>query len=298
MSNETMSDFEVRLHDMNVEFGEIRFSDLQAITAAMQQLSTRIAGNLSGQSGLGRPPRYVQDAATLRLTGLSDGSTKLLVGFGMYGQRALDVRPSDTSEGGDEPLADLLEVTARRFWQIIEGAYDGRPPAWTTPSVAGSTVAVIKALRRAAQRVEFTRYADERRLSFRTDVDLGSWNELARQADEGIATVAGRLTLVDLDASKFRIRDDVGNRITLHEVTDADDAVGLTGQRVQATGALRRTKGGRIALADVLVSPFESLVRPPEPVHSVLVAPTPTGGIPQADLTTEEIYAMLALIDE
>src|SRR6476661_2714484 len=116
-----MDNHNLELHLFQVKgvmhHGEIRLGDLAAISAALQDLNTRIARLITGQT-TGRTPEVVAKVAQLRLTGLRDGSTKLDIGYGDE-----EVLPDSDSE-----FSRLEDETAERFWQIIEGITTGKRP--------------------------------------------------------------------------------------------------------------------------------------------------------------------------
>jgi hypothetical protein len=56
----------------------------------------------------------------------------------------------------------------------------------------------------------------------------------------GRVVVTGVLVMVDLEARRLRMRDDVGHDITLEDVQDVDAAARLIGRRVVARGMAER----------------------------------------------------------
>ena len=221
--------------------GEIRLVDLAGIGDALHELNTRIARLVVGQEGVGRSRDAAAQVAQLRLAGINQGSTRLLLRYGGPPQLAPEW-------GGTE------NETAEKFWEIIAALAEGRRPAWTTALVAQSTLDLLAALSRTAGGAIITR-ADDRSVNLSSlDVPTATWEELAHpHADEDI-TVAGQLFSLDLETRHFRIRDDAGNVVFLDDVRNAAEAAILVGGRAQATGRLIAHDGDSRTLASAVVT--------------------------------------------
>jgi len=215
-------DFELRLIGNRAPRGEILFGDLASLSAALQQLATRIGRYVVELSGPGRTPTEVERTTRLRLRGLQAGSTRLLVAYGDP-----DVLPMDLG---------LERESAARFWEVVQAIPTGARPSWVTPLVANSALAVVDALGDAASAVEFHREGEPAVTIATAHVSREPWVMGTESPTDALVSVSGRLEAVDLKTSRFRIRDDVGNAISLRDVADAEVAAALVGQRTTATG--------------------------------------------------------------
>jgi hypothetical protein len=277
------NDLTLRLSGTHFPDGEIDLDDLGRIAEGLQELATRVGRHVVGQSGPGRTRNAAARAVGLRLTGLSPGSTVLRLAFGEEGVLVTG-----------EAEAEIVE----RFWEVLVGVEENAPPAWVPPPVADSAVKALDALTQAAARVDVEGAHGRRVAWVRGDVVRDPWLQPRLRLSEDVVTVSGRLEKVDLADRKFRIRDDVGNRIHLDDVVDAEAAAALVGRRTAATGLARYdTRGMLQGLARAALvahdipsswtsrrtSDYEELVRS---------APGPDPrGIP--DLSDEEIDAFL-----
>lgn len=73
-----------------------------------------------------------------------------------------------------------------------------------------------------------------------------------------MVVISGVLRAVDIDRGRFRIRDDVRNRIALEGVADAERAARLINRRVTATGiAVRGDNGALRAVSQPVIAAEE-----------------------------------------
>jgi hypothetical protein len=225
-------ELELRLVGAAAPDGEIRFADLAAIASSLQELSLRITRTSVDSERMGRPNDVVQGLSQLRLTGLARGSTRLLVARGAPDVLAIEPRE----------LQDLV----LKFAEVIEGVARDRRPGWVSDSVAESAEDFVKALQTAAPVVE-ARVGAGRPVRIDTRaIRRETWRRADANTDAQEVVVSGRLEAVDLRSGKFRVVDDVGNRINLQEVRDADAAAHLINQRVRATGTAVRDGSHRL----------------------------------------------------
>lgn len=277
-----------RLEGTSVPSGEIGLDTLARFGQALQELATRVARHVVGQHGPGRTVAAAATIVDLRLTGLSKGSTKLDVAFGDPEVLGFDV-------GIEREIAD-------RFWEVVVAVPAASPPPWTTALIAESTVRLIDALSGAADQTEIAR-ADGRRVTWATaTLARDPWRQPQPAPQAGSITVTGRLEKVDLSDRRFRIRDDVGNKIALEGVVDADEVGHLVGQRTTATGAPVHGRDGRLqAVHGAVLHPAPPRASwHPNAVSSLedMLATTPgpdPGGI--ADVTEQDIDELLAAIE-
>ncbi|GAB2471258.1 hypothetical protein [Xylanimonas ulmi] len=227
------AEYELRLREMTLPSGEITLADVAAIAARLQDLSTRVSRWVADIDGAGRGPRVVEDAAALRLSGVKSGSTVLAITHGVHDRLDFDT--------------PFEEQVSNQFWDIVAALGTDAPPADSPDPVRESAVGLLDALQRAAPLVQITR-GDGARVEFRpAECDRSIWRVPTRTTASEETTIVGRLEMVDLRASRLRIADDVGNRVTLEHVVEAE-AVSreMVGQRTSATGLPTRDKSGRI----------------------------------------------------
>lgn len=277
-----MDQLELRLQGTGVEDGQLTFAGLNKITGALQLLATRIGRALVGQQGPGRSPLTVENATELRLRGLHRGSTIL-----------------DVAVGEDHVLGEGLEHrTVDQIFELFSGVATDRPPPWTTPSIGEAVVQVVDALTAVSDRCELTSPGRLLVPVIPGSASRSVWPtadvENHTQAD---VSVSGRLDLVDLRRSRFRIRDAAGNDILLLRVVNVSDAARLVGRPVTARGeATLGPRGQIIAVsgADVAVTEMPSWTLP----AVVLIDATspPTGGVD--GVTPVEVEGFLASLQE
>lgn len=231
------TEYELRLQEMTLPPGEIALADMAAIAAKLQDLSTKVSRWVADIDGAGRGPRVVEEAAALRLSGVTSGSTVLAINHGVHDRLDFDM--------------PFEERVGHQFWDIVAALGTDAPPAEVPDSVRESAVSLLDALQHAAPLVQITR-GDGARVEFRPgERDRAVWRAPSRTTASEITTIVGRLEMVDLRACRFRIADDVGNRVTLEHVIDAE-AVSreMVGQRTSATGLPTRDKAGRVVSVD------------------------------------------------
>lgn len=274
---------ELALEAGDAPSGEIGLDELAAIAGSLQQLVTRVGRQVGDQQGPGRTADHVDRVTRLRLRGLRSGSTVLDVAYGEEGALPMDV-------GLEREIAD-------RFWEIVAGIGANQRPAWAGPLVADSALALRDALARSAARVQVRRGGGEAIVIDTAQADREVWREVRRITDE--VTVTGRLEAVDLKAKRFRIRDDVGNGVTLEAVDDAEQAGRLVGQRATAGGVGISDDKGRLVIrgARLVPSPLPTLwtVREAD-IDAMVAGATEPDARGLTDLTGEEADAFLDVI--
>ena len=281
-------DLDLRLSGTSSPSGEITLEALSRIAGSLQELATRVARYVIGQKGPGRTPESAARISTLRLRGISAGSTHLAVGFGEP-----DTLDFDTS---------LETEVADRYWEIINGIGTSVRPDWAVDLVAESALHLCDALSETAQTVEVSRNDGRVAKWASTVVSRSPWQSAAAIGEQTVA-VSGVLEKVDLHDRRFRIRDDVGNTVALNDVQDADHVGRLVGQRTVATGLPVTSTGSRtLALSGVSIvaSPISSDWVPGEyaDIEAVFAAapgPDPAG---VKSLTDDDLDAFFAALNE
>lgn len=279
-------EIEFRLSGTRVPDGQIGLSELSAVSVSLQELAMRIGRHSAGQSGTGRTMAAAEAVTRLRLTGLGEGSTRLVVAYGQP-----DVLPVDL---------DLEDETETAFLEVVEAIGSGRRPSWTPDLVADSAIAVMAAFGRTADSVVVTTPAGKTFTIEPSKADREVWRTASTPTDE-VARVSGRLEAVDLKSGRFRIRDDVGNAIPLDHVLDAPRVAHLIDQRVTATGeSMRGSRGELRGLTSptIAATPLPSEWEPGRRVDwsAELAKPGPDaeGG---PELTDEEFDEFLSFVD-
>lgn len=238
-------DFEIRLSVTHDPDGQISLAELAAIAARLQELATRVGRWVADIDGPGRSPAAIDEIAQLRLSGIAVGSTRLVVTRGLPG--TLDF---------EEPIEHDLSM---RFWDVLEGISTDTPPDDAPAGVRESAAGLLDALGRTSGGVRITRLRDRSQAEFRPiERNRAVWVPTPDEVPVENRAVTGRLEMVDLHSGTFRVRDDVGNAITLYRVREPENAVRLVGARATATGTRDRARRGA-ALDDVTVSPAEAL---------------------------------------
>lgn len=277
-------DLTVHLLGSDLPDGEIDFDVLAGLSGALQQLSTRVHRQSTGQT-VGRTSTQSTAVGRLRLRRLDGGSTTLVASVG--DDQALIAQPA-----AGRHLARLFEV--------LTGIGANRPPGWIDHPVAEAAVQVIDALRRASPRCEFWSDRDYRVPVFSTArVDLSVW-ALPEPPQQVVAdsTATGRLEMVDLTNRKFRLRDATGNRVPLLRVAASLEAARLVGETVTATGDGLLDEHGQLSqLEDATITradaptPWAAL---PSLSDVDWDLTPPVGGV--GDVTDEEVGEFLQLI--
>lgn len=230
----TTKTYSLRLEGLDVPDGEISFRDLSGIGEALQLMATRIARQISGYEGRGGTRATLERMSEIRLTGVAKGSTALLMRLG-------DPDALPYTEGGEEELLN------ERFEDGLEAIAANSPPEWASPLVKESIGRVAARVQASGARQATTSWGFSDTLEPKVVIELETVDLAVWKIEEEIETqrvhMTGRLDKVDLRARKFRVRDDVGNDVTLEDVADIDAAATLIGQRVIATGVAERENG-------------------------------------------------------
>ena len=280
--------FELRLQEMSIPEGEIALVDLSAIGGRLQELSTRVSRWVADIDGAGRSPSLVEEVAALRLSGTRPGSTVLAIRAGTYDTLDLD-------------LPFEREVTTK-FWEIVEALGSDAPPEDAPASVRETALQLLDALQHAAPLVSITRQ-DGAHVEFRpSERDRAAWRVASTEPAAEPITVVGRLEAVDLRSNRFRVADDVGNRIALRDVADAQVAARLVGERVAASGLPARDARGRLSsiaepvlVAAALPDTFRPHLGASEwSVPDNYVGPDPDGGV---ELDDDEWVSFLSAVN-
>jgi hypothetical protein len=238
----TVDRFTLHLHETSSPPGEIALADLAAISGRLQELTTRVGRWVAEIDRPGRSTAVVEDATTLRLSGLTEGSTVLEINRGPAGRLDFDT--------------PLEESVASRLWETMAAIGQDAPPPAAPDGIKESAVALLDALTRAAGQVEFSR-PDGARVTFRpAERDRTVWAVQPPAAEERLVTVTGVVEMVDLRSHRFRLRDDVGNRIPLHDIKDDSTAGRLVGERAEARGhPVLDVHGRLVAVNEATVTP-------------------------------------------
>ncbi len=278
--------FELRLLDSAMPAGEIDLRDLADLSGRLQELATRVGRWVAGIDRRGRSTSDVEEAVVLRLSGISRGSTVLEISRGP--SAVLDFSTPLEQEFDD------------RFWETIAAIAHDSPRTDTPIAVRETVVALLDAMNHAAGQVEFRRQ-DNAQVTFRpSERDRKVWAVPAKVADDQEITLSGVVKAVDLATHKFRLHDDVGNRIPLEGIDDADVARELLDRRANAVGLPVRDARGR--LSALRVSSIAVAHVPAEWTRRVhdeswrtadVPGPDPDGGI---EFTDEEWNSFMAAI--
>jgi hypothetical protein len=279
-----MRDFEFRLIEHPSEDGQILAQDMINIVSAAQTLITRLSRAAAQRTGAGRSEAALESLSRVRVTGLREGSTKLQFVFG-----------DPQAFSFDDPLTTQVEEA---FWRIVNALPGGDRPADTSDSVAEAVHELIGALRHAAPRAEIGSMTREAVPLSTFAVPRDVWSPMSIGSAE-LVTYSGVLEALDLRNARFRIADDVSNRITLKDVRDPHEAARLVDYRVRATGrAVYSADGGLKHLADVDVAALDvpsEWSSPEANVTDLLDKPIPSfdGGL---DLSDDEFDDFMAAI--
>ena len=237
----TTKTYSLRLEGLDVPDGEISFRDLSGIGEALQLMATRIARQISGYEGRGGTRATLERMSEIRLTGVAKGSTALLMRLG-------DPDALPYIEGGEEELLN------ERFEDGLEAIATNTPPEWASPLVKESIGRVAARVQASGARRATTSWGFADKLEPKVVIELVAVDLAVWKVEEEIEThrvhMTGRLDKVDLRARKFRVRDDVGNDVTLEDVANIDAAATLIGQRVVATGVAERENGRVVRIVE------------------------------------------------
>lgn len=130
---------ELRLVGGSAPSGEITLKDLSAISAALQELVTRLSRDAADAAGPGRSKQYVEEFAELRLGAIQQGSTVLQFSKG----------PTDKLDVEVPGLADADD----RFWEVLTAISTDHRPDWVSELIAESAGKLTLAMRAAADTV-------------------------------------------------------------------------------------------------------------------------------------------------
>jgi hypothetical protein len=238
----TVDRFTLHLHETTSPPGEIALADLAAVSGRLQELTTRVGRWVAEIDRPGRSTAVVEAATALRLSRLTEGSTVLEISRGPDGRLDFDTL--------------LEESVASRLWETIAAIGQDAPPPAAPAGIKDSAVALLDALTRVAGLVEFSRQ-DGAQVTFRpAERDRAVWAVQALAAEEHLVTVTGIVEMVDLRSHRFRLRDDVGNRIALHDIKDDSTAGRLVGERGEARGRpMLDARGRLVAVNEVTITP-------------------------------------------
>ncbi|MGL5818197.1 MAG: hypothetical protein ACRCYR_11575 [Phycicoccus sp.] len=226
----TSDRFELRLLDAEFPDGEIPLADLRDIADSLQELNRRIARLSLDTERRGRPNDLLARASQMRLTGVAAGSTRLLISRGEAG--TLDIEPAEFSD---------LDA---KFADLIRGIADDARPDWVTDSVAESAADLVKALKAAAPSIE-ARIGDRPAVRIASErIRRETWS--ARQVSTTKVDLSGTLEAVDLRSGRFRLVDDIGNRVALEHVPQPLEVAPLIGHRVRVSGEAAVDPGGHV----------------------------------------------------
>jgi hypothetical protein len=280
-----MHDFELRLIGHPSEAGQVLAQDMVNLAGSTQALITRIARAVADRRGPGRSESALEQLSRVRVTGLSRGSTS--IGFSFGDTAALEIQ---------DPISTEIDET---FWLIAAGLEQNHRPASINDSVAHTVDELIGALRHAAPNVEImsNRHPPVRLRPAALTRQI--WQSSTELGGETLSLI-GILEALDLRNARFRIVDDVSNRIVLKDVRDPHDAAQLVDRRVRATGRPAYTPDRSLQhLADVDIvvvnmPPEWSRSQPDLPtVLKSAPGPSVDGGV---DLTEQEFDDFMAAV--
>ncbi|MCR8670443.1 hypothetical protein [Agrococcus sp. HG114] len=280
--------FEFRLLGAAAPAGELDADHLIAIAQSLKELATKLGRAETGGEPVGRPTSRTQRVAKLTI-GLAPGSTRVLV------RRAADVNalPFDVEE---ERAFD------EKFEAIVSSIAADERRDWITDTLALAAEDLRAALEKAAPKVEFI-VGGRLHEAFSTAATHSETWRLGDGApvDESL-TFVGRLRVVNLDTQRLQVTDDLGTKVTLPNVVNADRVGALLGQYVEVVGKPDRDARGKlIQLRDAVIEaasplPAETGSREPLTLDAILQnAPGPGPG-PLPGLTPEEADALLQAI--
>lgn len=226
----------------------------------------------------------MEEFAELRLTAIESGSTVLMFSKGPLGK--LDVALAE------EAAADA------RFWEVIEGIAEDRRPDSATELIAEAAAKLLLAIKSAGTEVVFSSPGRHFVSVVSERTHLATWS-IRSSVLGSRASAAGRLEKVDLHSHSFRLRDDVGNAVTLKHVENDSAAGRLIGQWVVAEGLAEVDRLGRLIALDharvqEVVDPAAGFVGdyvvPLEEILASAPGPEPGAGI---ELTDDEFADFL-----
>ncbi|WP_306231416.1 hypothetical protein [Agrococcus beijingensis] len=280
--------FEFRLVDGAAPSGELEADQLIAIAQSLKELATKLSRSETEAEPIGRPSARTQRVARLTI-GLAPGSTRVLV---------------RRSEDDDALAFDLDEERAfdEKFEAIVDSIALDERPDWVTDTVALAAGELRSALEKAAPKVEFL-VAGRVSAKFSTAAThRETWRPRSTDQAPDTVTFVGQLRMVNLDTQRLQVTDDVGNKVALPNVVNADHVGGLIGSYVAVVGVPGLDARGRLAqIQEAVIEPAVGLAatagaRAPASLESILAsAPGPEpGGLP--GLAPQEAEAFLQAI--
>lgn len=279
--------FEFRLVDGDAPAGELDADHLIGIAQSLKELATKLGRSETDAEPVGRPSARTQRVARLTI-GLAPGSTRVLV------RRAED----------DHALAfDLEEERAfdEKFGAIVDSIALDERPEWVSDTLALAAGDLRAALEKAARKVEFSVGGRVSTQFLTASTHRETWQ--AAGADEAPeVTFVGRLRMVNLDTQRLQVTDDLGNKVSLPNVVNADRVGGLIGSYVAVVGIPDRDARGRLSqIREAVIEPAAPLstavsVRAPVSLEAILEStPGPeVGALP--GITPQEAEAFLQAI--
>jgi len=279
-------EFELKLEETGLPPGEIELRDLANVSAKLQELATRVGRWVAGIDRTGRSTADVEDAVGLRLTEIRTGSTVLALARGPVASPLFDA-----------PLEEQFDT---RMWQTLNAIGNDAPEDETPARVRESALGLLDALDHAAGRVVVSR-SDGARFTFRpVDRDRQVWATVRKSVDEQEVTLSGVVKAVDLDSRRFRLQDDVGNRIPLEGIDDVQVARELLDRRADAVGLPVRDARGRIQSLQVSSIDLSHVPEAWTASHhdnswqdTDLPGPDPDGGV---ELSDDEWSSLMAVL--
>lgn len=273
------SNLELRLIGGPTPDGQIRFRDLAALAEALQEVSLRIGRYSTNAAGPGRTKQFMEELTELRLKGVTDGSTRLIVSRGPTDQ--LDISLSER------------QLVDDRFWELIAAVGEDTRPDWVGDLIAESAAKLVAALKTAAAEVEVIAPGRSPVHISAERIHRETWQVTSTQSHDAV-TFAGRLYAVNLNTHRLQVQDDVGNQVALPRVLNDTEVSKLIGTHVTVTGAPELdARGCLVYIHDA------AIVAAPDPLGETVVpgavsldeilrtapGPDPDGGI---ELTDEE----------
>ena len=107
---------ELRLVGGSAPSGEITLKDLSAISAALQELVTRLSRDAADAAGPGRSKQYVEEFAELRLGAIRQGSTVLQFSKGPTDKLDVEVPGLADADEFERLLADPDTTAKLEGW--------------------------------------------------------------------------------------------------------------------------------------------------------------------------------------
>jgi hypothetical protein len=223
--------------------GEIPLAGLARIADETQQLVRRLARSLTDRGGPGRTPTSIEEATSLFLVGIHQGSTTLDIAGPRVQQLPLEL----FDDIGIEAIATMLDG-------LEALAADDQLPAAFDELSARSLDRWLESVGMAAAEVEISaELGSGARRVVRVEPNAARAVLSHRSSPErpapSLRSVEGRLYAVNLETGRYAIRDDAGHSISLTgEGYPSDLVERLVGQRVQAQGTARFDDAGRLQL--------------------------------------------------